>query len=100
MALELPFCPTPLTFTPRGPPCLQWGTVSKFFVTEVDATVVCRQLGISNIGTFSTAFAGGNGPIWLARSSASQTCTGKSQREGRVRGWSWVPVQYYQRLGW
>ena len=45
-----------------------WGTICDDGWDEIDATVVCRQLGYSHgVATRGAQFGSGTGPVWLRR---------------------------------
>ena len=54
-----------------------WGTICDDGWDDVDATVVCRELGLSNGTTTSqNQFGSGSGPVWLKQVA----CLGNESR--------------------
>ncbi|XP_060075932.1 neurotrypsin-like [Ylistrum balloti] len=76
----------------------RWGTVCDDDFEQIDAEVVCRQLGYSGgIVASEAAFGKGKGPIWMDQ----VTCTGSEYRlaECEHPGWREEDCSHWEDVG-
>ncbi|KAJ8022860.1 MAM and LDL-receptor class A domain-containing protein 2 [Holothuria leucospilota] len=77
----------------------QWGTVCDDYWHDIDAAVVCRQLGYSSnaLALSNAAFGQGSGRIWLD----DVACTGNENmlQECRSNGWGSNNCRHYEDAG-